>query len=68
MNKIILVVGLMLILMGILPLLAFLLDYDQLTAYGKGYYVGKTILLVIGVLLVFFVQRRKRALRGFAEE
>ena len=47
--------------MGLIPLLSFLLDYDQLTDYGKGYYVGKTILLVVGILLVFFVQRMKRA-------
>jgi len=60
MKKWIIVIGVIITLLGLFQSVKFLLDYDTLTQYGKGYVWGSGLLLIIGTLLIIAGLKRKK--------
>lgn len=58
MNKLLLLSGIILILLGLSQGLKYLLDYALLTEYGKGVVWGSVLLTLAGGGLIFFGIRR----------
>ena len=61
MKKILYTLGILLLLAGIIPLFQYLLDYNVLSEYGKGYVWGKIILVLGGLGLVRAARRVGRS-------
>lgn len=61
MKKILYTLGILLLLAGIIPLFQYLLDYNVLSEYGKGYVWGKIILVLGGLGLVLAARRVGRS-------
>lgn len=54
MKKLFLVLGFILTLLGALQTGRYFLDYQVLTEYGKGYVWGSGIMLVLGLIFLYF--------------
>lgn len=52
MKKALVIIGVIFCLMGLFQGYKYILDYNLLTEYGKGYVWGASILFVIGVFLI----------------
>ena len=59
MKKIGLITGIILTLMGLFQGARYLFYYNDLTAYGKGFVWGSVLLILVGVLLIFFGLKKK---------
>ena len=60
MRKILLFIGIIVILIGLIPLMSYALDYTELSSYGKGYVWGKIIIVFFGALMIIFSRRLKK--------
>ncbi|MEM6764232.1 MAG: hypothetical protein AAF655_04895 [Bacteroidota bacterium] len=58
MKKILFYLGLFLTLISLFSVLQYVFDYEILSAYGKGYLWGKLLLLVLGIVLIYFGRRK----------
>ncbi len=47
-------------LIGIVPLARYILDYSQLTSYGKGFIWGKILIIVVGLFLILVSFKLKK--------
>tara|TARA_R110002072_G_scaffold214159_10_gene371293 strand:+ start:103 stop:285 length:183 start_codon:yes stop_codon:yes gene_type:complete len=54
------IIGLLLIIIALISLIEYAIDYNQLSEYGKGYIWGKIVILIIGFFLVFTSLRNKK--------
>jgi hypothetical protein len=52
MKKILVVTGILISLFGFFPLMRYVFDYNLLSAYGKGFIFGKSVLILVGISLV----------------
>ena len=59
MQKALLYIGIVLCLIGIFPFLQYLLDYKQLSDYGKGFIWGKALIVFVGIFLIILSRRKK---------
>jgi len=59
MKKVLLYAGIVLCLIGIFPLIQYLLDYKQLSDYGKGFIWGKGLIILVGICLIFLSKKKK---------
>jgi FtsH-binding integral membrane protein len=59
MKKIAFIVGIVLSLAGFFQGYKYVFDYNSLTPFGKGYVWGSIILIVIGLVLIYFGLKRK---------
>jgi len=60
MKKWTIVIGVLITLFGLFQSGKFLLDYNTLTQYGKGYVWGSGLLVVIGAFLIIAGLKRKK--------
>jgi len=60
MKKLILIIGIILSLLSFIRGGKYFLDYQDLSAYGKGYIWGNIILLVFSLLLIYWGVRKKK--------
>jgi len=61
MKYFLIILGCILLLISIYQSFPYLLDYQYLSEYGKGYIWGNIILLIIGVLLLLLGIRKYRS-------
>jgi hypothetical protein len=59
MKKLFLILGIILCLIGGLQTGRYLVDYDVLSEYGKGYVWGSIIMLVLGLIFLYFGLKKK---------
>jgi len=60
MKKVALIIGIVLSLIGLFQGGRYFFDYNILTQYGKGYVWGSVLLLLIGILLIYFGLKKKK--------
>jgi len=60
MKKVLLYAGIIVCLVGLIPLVRYVFDYSQLSNYGKGYIWGKLLIIIIGMIMVLVSLRLKR--------
>ena len=65
MKKVALVIGIILILIALISMKPYIFDFSKLSDYGQGYIVGKVIMLVAGITLVFLGKRKKTVQANF---
>jgi hypothetical protein len=53
MKKLVLLVGLSMLWHALSGIYAYIFDFNQLAAYGKGYLLGKMVLLLAAVYLIY---------------
>ncbi len=63
MKKIVLIIGIILSSIGIFQGGRYFLDYNSLSQYGKGFVWGSLIILLIGILFIYFGLRKKKTNR-----
>lgn len=66
MKKSALIIGIVLLLIGFIQGVRYLLDYNTLTQYGKGYVLGSILLFVMGILLIYIGVRKKNNQRSIS--
>ena len=66
MKKSALIIGIVLLLIGFIQGVRYLLDYNTLTQYGKGYVWGSILLFVMGILLIYIGVRKKNNQRSIS--
>jgi hypothetical protein len=59
MKKLFLGLGIVLILFSVFSFGQYIMDYKDLSAYGKGYIWGKGIILAAGLILLYFGLKKK---------
>ncbi len=52
MRKTLLFVGILFMLFSLLSIIPYISDYEVLSEYGKGFIVGKFLLMLVGLLMV----------------
>jgi len=57
------IIGAMLSIVGCIQAFRYIFDYNTLAQYGKGYVWGSMILLLIGLVLIYFGVRKKKTNR-----
>jgi len=60
MKKVLLIAGIIILVLGIIPLMQYALDYNDLSNYGKGYIWGKLLITLIGTFLIIISRRIKK--------
>jgi len=60
MKKLLLIFGVVFVLLGIFQGGRYIFDYELLSSYGKGYVIGSGLLLLLGVLLIYFGIKKKK--------
>jgi hypothetical protein len=60
MKKKIALIGAAISLLGLYQVNKYLLNYKNLTQYGKGYVLGSFLLLIIGIFLMIYGIRKKK--------
>ncbi|MFT6814617.1 MAG: hypothetical protein ACJAZ3_000508 [Sphingobacteriales bacterium] len=60
MKKILLFLGILFCLISLFPFIKYLLDYSELSTYGKGFIWGKALILTIGISLVILSLKIKK--------
>jgi uncharacterized membrane protein YraQ (UPF0718 family) len=53
-----LTIGIILLILGFVQTGRYILNYDTLTQYGKGYVWGSVLLMIIGGALIYFSTKR----------
>lgn len=61
MKKVLLYVGIIICLLGLVPLVEYLFDYNKLSDYGKGFIWGKGLMILIGICLVVIGRKGKQS-------
>ena len=60
MKKALFIIGVSLIVITILSMFPFVLNFSSLSNYGKGFIFGKIILIFVGLVLVLFNKKKVR--------
>ena len=60
MKKVLLIAGIIILALGVIPLMQYALDYNDLSNYGKGYVWGKIFIILLGTFLIFMSRRLKK--------
>ncbi len=60
MKKLFLGLGILLILFSVFSFGQYIMDYNVLSDYGKGYIWGKGIILAAGLTLLYFGLKKKK--------
>ncbi|MFW5707428.1 MAG: hypothetical protein ACOCX0_03155 [Bacteroidota bacterium] len=60
MKKWITITGVVVVLLGLYQGGRYLLDYNDLTSYGKGYVWGSALIVLSGILLIMFGVKKKK--------
>lgn len=60
MKKVLFVLGVLLVMYALVSGSSYFFNYTNLSLYGQGFVVGKILLLLLGGLLIFVSQRKKR--------
>jgi len=60
MKKWIIIIGTVLFLVGLFQGGRFLMDYNSLTQYGKGYVWGSGLLMLLGFFLILIGVKKKK--------
>jgi hypothetical protein len=60
MKYLILFIGIILFIVGFIQTTRYVLNYDALTQYGKGYVWGSAILMLIGIIIIFIGKKIDR--------
>jgi hypothetical protein len=53
MKKFWLYLGIIICLFGLFPFLRYIFDFQVLSNYGKGFILGKVLIIVIGLSMIF---------------
>lgn len=59
MKKILFIAGLFIVVLALTALASYIVDYQDLSAYGKGYIWGKVILLLIGIFFIYWGKKKR---------
>ncbi|MEM1123194.1 MAG: hypothetical protein AAGJ18_22325 [Bacteroidota bacterium] len=59
MKRFLQILGGFLVLAGAIPFFTYFLDYNRMTEFAQGYVVGKGLLILIGLSLLFFSRKIK---------
>jgi multisubunit Na+/H+ antiporter MnhG subunit len=60
MKKVLFIAGIIILALGVIPLMQYALDYNDLSNYGKGYIWGKIFIILLGTFLIFMSRRLKK--------
>jgi uncharacterized membrane protein len=62
------ITGFLLVFISLVALIKYVFDYKILSEYGKGFLLGKAVLLIVGVLLIYFGFKKGKAPRRKVEQ
>jgi hypothetical protein len=54
MKKFLLYLGIVLCLFGLFPFFKYIFDFNLLSSYGRGYILGKVLIITLGVTMVLY--------------
>lgn len=59
MKKVLIALGIILCLTGLFPVLQYMFDFNILSSYGKGFILGKALLIFIGLSCIIIGVKKK---------
>lgn len=59
MKKFLLIIGIAFLIFGLYPFVKYISDFQILSSYGKGFVIGKVLILVLGCSLIYLSIRLK---------
>jgi len=60
MKYFLIIIGSLFCLASLSRISLYIIDYNQLTNYGKGYIWGNILLLILGALMLFYAYKQKK--------